>query len=183
MMTPPTAFAATALLLHAHPLHGGMMHNKLLFRIAKVFQRNGHAVLRFNFRGVGRSEGVHDHGRGEQDDVRAGLDHLEQGFAGVPIILGGYSFGALMALRVADTDSRVSSVLALGSPVHFLAPLRRTMPRLFVQGERDAFGDAAAMRGYVGEAPPGTELVIVAEADHFFDGYIEAVERIVADWL
>ncbi|HXV61556.1 MAG TPA: alpha/beta fold hydrolase [Vicinamibacteria bacterium] len=183
LMTPTVSSAAAALLLHAHPLHGGTMHFKLMFRIAKVLQRNGHAVLRFNFRGVGRSQGVHDDGRGEQDDVRAALDHLERAFPAVPVLLGGYSFGAVMALRVSDADFRVGSVLALGSPVAFLDSLRRPMPRLFVQGARDAFGDAAAIQGYVNEAPSGARLVLVPGADHYFDGHIDTVESIVSDWL
>lgn len=159
------------------------MHFKLLFRIAKVLQGKGRAVLRFNFRGVGRSQGVHDQGRGEQDDVRAALDYLERAFPAVPVVLGGYSFGAVMALRVSESDSRVGSVLALGSPVAFLVRLRRPMPRLFVQGARDVFGDAAAIRSYVDDAPSGARLVLVPEADHSFDGHIDTVESIVSDWL
>ncbi|HSF19609.1 MAG TPA: alpha/beta fold hydrolase [Vicinamibacteria bacterium] len=183
LMTPSAAPAAAALLLHAHPLHGGTMHFKLLFRIAKVLQGKGRAVLRFNFRGVGRSQGVHDQGRGEQDDVRAAIDYLERAFPAVPVVLGGYSFGAVMALRVSDSDSRVGSVLALGSPVASLDRLRRPMPRLFVQGARDVFGDAAAIRSYVDDAPSGARLVLVPEADHYFDGHIDTVESIVSDWL
>lgn len=184
LMTPANAPAAAAVLCHAHPLHGGVMHFKLLFRVAKVLQARGHAVLRFNFRGVGRSEGAHDEGRGERDDVRAALDELDRRFEGLPVLLGGFSFGAAMALRVSDVDPRPSRVLAMGAPVDYLRPLKRDVPRLFVQGARDRFGPEAAIRAYVDRDVPGeAELVVVPDADHFFTGRIDAVERAVEAWL
>ena len=97
LMNPDGPPPPAAVLCHAHPLHGGVMHFKVLFRAAKALQAHGVAVLRFNFRGVGRSEGTHDEGRGEQDDVRAALDEMARRFPGLPIVLGGFSFGSTMA--------------------------------------------------------------------------------------
>src|SRR2546427_9126100 len=99
LMYPEVPPQAVAVVCHAHPLQGGIMHFKVVFRAAKALQHEGVAALRFNFRGVGRSEGVHDRGRGEQDDVRSALDEAEQRFPGLPLLLGGFSFGSSMPLR------------------------------------------------------------------------------------
>ena len=111
---PPVA---AAVVCHAHPLHGGMMHFKVVYRAAKALQSAGLAVLRFNFRGVGRSEGAHDHGTGEQEDARAALFEMQGRFPGLPLVLGGFSFGSAVALGVAARDARVRAVFALGYPL------------------------------------------------------------------
>lgn len=177
---------AAAVVCHAHPLHGGMMHFKAVFRAAKALQSAGLAALRFNFRGVGRSEGVHDDGEGEQDDARAALSELERRFPGLPLVIGGFSFGAVVALRVATRDSRVRAVFALGFPlVRFgdAATLQApTQPRLFVQGEQDQFGAGEALRALVEPLPGSREMVVVPGANHFFDGQLDALQGAVADW-
>lgn len=186
-MTPAAEPVATALLCHAHPLHGGMMHFKLLFQIAKAFQEAGFAVLRFNFRGVGRSEGRHDHGIGEQDDVRAALGKLKELYPLSPLVLGGYSFGSVMALRVGPSDGRVAALLAVGFPVDVIdsgvafSPTEK--PKLFVQGDRDEFGSTVSMARFVSEQPEPRQLVIVPEADHFFTGRLDALSEVVSGWL
>src|SRR3954470_5358373 len=123
LMMPEGAPRTAAVLCHAHPLHGGMMHFKVLFRVAKALQEHGAAVLRFNFRGVGRSEGTHDDGRGEQDDVRAALAEMSRRFPSRPVILGGFSFGAVMALHVGVTDTRVRALLSMGLPIAHIPDL------------------------------------------------------------
>jgi pimeloyl-ACP methyl ester carboxylesterase len=117
LMLPEAPPSAAAVVCHAHPLHGGMMHFKVVFRAAKALQSGGLAVLRFNFRGVGRSEGVHDHGTGEQEDARAAMFEMQDRFPGLPLVLGGFSFGSAVALRVAARDARVRAVFALGYPL------------------------------------------------------------------
>ena len=99
--------SVVAVVCHPHPLFGGTMHNKVVYQAAKTLHRRGMAVLRFNFRGVGLSEGAHDKGRGEADDVRAALDYLAAEFPSRPILLAGFSFGAWVGLRVGCEDSRV----------------------------------------------------------------------------
>src|SRR5437773_1958845 len=116
-MYPEGAPVAAGVVCHAHPRRGGMMHFKVVFRAAKALQEQGVAVLRFNFRGVGRSEGTYDEGRGEQDDVRAALQEMERRFPGLPAVLGGFSFGSSMALRVGVADPRPRALFALGFPV------------------------------------------------------------------
>lgn len=186
LMRPEAAPVAAAVVCHAHPLHGGMMHFKVVFRAAKALQQQAVAALRFNFRGVGRSEGTHDEGRGEQDDVRAALDEVGRRFPSLPIVLGGFSFGSSMALRVGVREDRVHALFALGFPVSmipdssFLDPCRK--PRLFVQGERDAFGDGRRIRDLVERLPQPRTLVVVPESDHFFAGHLERLQEVVGSW-
>jgi len=186
LMGPELPPVAAAVVCHAHPLHGGMMHFKVVFRIAKTLQEQGLAVLRFNFRGVGRSEGVHDDGNGEQEDARAALTELERRFPGLPLVLGGFSFGSVVALRVAARDARVRAVFALGFPLVRFGDASvlqgPSQPRLFVQGERDEYGAGETLRALVEPLPPPRELVVVPGASHFFDGQLDAVQDAVSAW-
>jgi hypothetical protein len=186
LMYPHGPPRAAAVVCHAHPLHGGIMHFKVVFRAAKALQSEGVAALRFNFRGVGRSEGRHDEGRGEQDDVRAALDELARRFPEAPLLAGGFSFGSSMALRVGGGDPRVRALFALGFPLTMVADRSFletcTRPRLFVQGENDEFGPAAAIRGFVGALPEPKTLAIVPGADHFFAGHLDEMQEPVRAW-
>jgi alpha/beta superfamily hydrolase len=163
-----------------------MMHFKPVFRAAKALQEAGLAALRFNFRGVGRSEGTHDGGAGEQEDARAGLDEMARRFSDAPLVLGGFSFGSAMALRVAARDPRVRAVLAMGYPLRRggdrapLADVRQ--PRLFVQGDQDEFGPAEEIRAAVEPLPPPRELVVVPDADHYFTGRLDPLHAAILDW-
>jgi alpha/beta superfamily hydrolase len=163
-----------------------MMHFKVVFRAAKALQSAGLAALRFNFRGVGRSEGAHDHGTGEQEDARAALFELERRFPGLPLVLGGFSFGSAVALRVAARDPGVQAVFALGYPVSMAEDRSHLAsisgPRLFVQGENDEFGPGEALRSLVEPLPPPREIVVIPGADHFFDGHLDALQGAVATW-
>lgn len=185
-MRPPRPPVAAAVVCHAHPLHGGMMHFKVVFRAAKALLSEGVTALRFNFRGVGRSEGMHDQGRGEQDDVRAALDEAARRFPGLPLLVGGFSFGASMALRVGRRDDRVRAIFALGFPLtmipdrSFLDGSRK--PRLFVQGENDQFGSRTAIEELVAGLPEPRSLVVVPGADHFFGGRLDELQAAVAGW-
>jgi alpha/beta superfamily hydrolase len=186
LMHPDGPPRAVGVVCHAHPLHGGIMHFKVVFRAARALQSHGVAALRFNFRGVGRSEGTHDHGRGEQDDVRAAIAEMERRFPGLPLVLGGFSFGSAMALHVAAADPRPRAVVAMGFPVAMgydtshLASVR--IPRLFVQGGEDEFGDASRIAALVEPLPEPRHLVVVPGADHFFTGHLDALQHAVAGW-
>jgi uncharacterized protein len=186
LMHPAGPPVAAAVVCHAHPLFGGIMHFKVVFRAAKALQEQGVAALRFNFRGVGRSEGTHDQGVGEQDDVQSALDETSRRFPGLPVVLGGFSFGSVMALRVGTRDPRAAALFALGFPLSsvsdtaFLGGV--TKPRLFVQGEHDQFGPADRLRGVVEALPEPRSFVAVAGTDHFFTGQLEALQQIVSDW-
>jgi hypothetical protein len=187
LMRPEGEPQAAGVVCHADPKQGGIMHYKVVFRAAKALQHHGVAALRFNFRGVGRSEGTHDQGRGEQDDVRAALDELERRHPGLPLLAGGFSFGSVMALRVGVSDPRVRALFVLGLPLSrvsdtsFLDDCRK--PRLFVQGERDAFGDGERVRSLVERLPQPRQLEIVPESDHFFTGHLDKLQETVASWI
>ena len=186
LMAPEGPPRAAAVVCHAHPLHGGVMHFKLVFRAAKALQHAGLAVLRFNFRGVGGSQGSHDHGRGEQDDVRAALTAMRTRFPALPLLLGGFSFGSAMSVLVAKDEPDVRALLVMGFPVALGygsdALPRCRMPRLFVQGGRDEFGDADAIRRLVDPLPEPKQLRVIEGADHFFTGQLEALHDTIRNW-
>ncbi len=176
------------LVCHPHPLGGGTMHNKVVYHAMKAFQGLGLPVLRFNFRGTGLSEGNHDRGHGEQDDVRAALDWLEREF-GLPLLFAGFSFGSYVGMRVCCGDARVKGLVALGLPVHaegrdyhygYLASCGK--PKLFCSGTRDQYGPKAKVEAEVAAAAPPKELVWVEGADHFFVGKLDQVQRAIQDW-
>ncbi|HEY3120107.1 MAG TPA: alpha/beta fold hydrolase [Vicinamibacteria bacterium] len=186
LMWPDRPPEAAAVVCHAHPLHGGVMHFKPVFRTARALQLANVAALRFNFRGVGRSEGLHDQGRGEQEDVRAALAEVARRVEGVPLLVGGFSFGSVMALRVAARDSEVQSAFALGFPaamvqdLDFLQEVR--VCRLFVQGEHDEFAPATRIRELVEMMPQPHRLVIVPGSDHYFAGKLDVLQSAVQAW-
>ena len=169
---------AAAVFCHPHPLHGGTMHNKVVYRAAKEAVSAGVAVFRFNFRGVGRSQGVHDGGRGEREDLAVILEEMALQYPHLPLMVGGYSFGASVGLRVAMETSRVAAAvgsgLAVGSDAFdFLQGDER--PLLLVQGDADAFGSEVAVRELARRLGTHVRLEVIPGADHFFEGAMEAV--------
>lgn len=175
-----------ALVCHPHPLFGGTMHNKVVFQAAKALDSTGIAVLRFNFRGAGLSEGSHADGQGELDDVRAALSFLADEFPETPLLLVGFSFGSWVGLRVGCEDLRVEKLIAIGAPVDnsdFSYLRRCEKPKLFVHGSNDEFGGVEKLRELVGSLPGKNELVVVDGVDHFFAGKIEELGRAIKHWL
>ncbi|MCL4523763.1 MAG: alpha/beta hydrolase [Acidobacteria bacterium] len=175
-----------AVVCHPHPLFGGTLHNKVAYQVAKSLHRLGLPVLRFNFRGAGMSEGKHDSGRGEQDDVRAAIDFLAETFSSAAIVLAGFSFGAWVGLRVGCGDTRVTELMGLGLPadnsdLSFLRVCRK--PKLFVQGAQDQYGSLENVQKLVATLPEPTRLVMVEGADHFFAGNLEQVGSAVSGWM
>jgi uncharacterized protein len=178
------------LVCHPHPLFGGTMHNKVVFHAMKALNSFGFPVLRFNFRGAGLSEGEHDHGHGEQDDVRAALDWLDQEFH-LPLIFAGFSFGAAIGLRVACADERVTATIGLGTPVNpvddrtydfeFLRTCLK--PKLFISGSRDQFGGRGKLESLVSGLPEPKKLVIIESADHFFEGRLKEMREAIESWV
>lgn len=177
-----------ALVLHPHPLGGGTMHNKVVFRAASALNDAGLITLRINFRGVGQSSGEHDEGRGEREDVRAGLEYLVENFPEKPITLCGFSFGARVGLEVGVSDDRVVNLISIGTPVNkydfgFLEACRK--PILFVHGERDEFGDLNRLRSLVDEIKKTNstvELHIIKDCGHFFESHLDELKRVITDW-
>lgn len=184
--SPRPAPPLAALVCHPHPLYGGTLHNKVVFQAAKTLHRFGIPVLRFNFRGAGLSEGTHDDGRGERDDVRTALDFLAREFPGLPILLAGFSFGACVGLRVGCEDARVTELVGLGPPVNTtsLDYLREcAKPKLFIQGGNDQYGAREEVEALVAEVPEPKRLVIIKGADHFFAGKLSEVDAALRGWM
>ena len=160
-----------AVVCHPHPQFGGTMHNKVVFRLAAALVEHGIPALRFNFRGVGRSTGAYDEGRGEADDVRAALAALAARYPGVPLLLAGFSFGAWVGLPVGCADARVTHLIAAGAPVSLLQADELAdcvKPKLIVQGEHDQYGPRPALEAWFARLPEPKRLTIVPGADHFF---------------
>ncbi len=171
---PPFA----ALVAHPHPLGGGTMHNKVVYHTAKALSSFGLPVLRFNFRGTGLSEGAHDDGRGEVEDVRAALDGLTALYPGKPILFAGFSFGSNVGLRACCGDPRIAGLIGIGLPVRaagrdyhyeFLQGCG-SVPKLFVSGDTDEFSPQGTLEAFLVTAPEPKELIWIAGADHFFAG-------------
>lgn len=180
--------AGVALVLHPHPLGGGTMHNKVVFRAAAGLNDAGLTTLRINFRGVGQSSGKHDEGHGEAEDVRAGLDYLEQTFPNQPITLCGFSFGARVGLEVGLSEQRVRNLISIGTPVDkydfgFLEACQK--PILFVHGDRDEFGSLQQLQNLVNKIKQhnrNVELEIVKDSGHFFEGHLDQLKRAITEW-
>ena len=174
---------------HPHPLFGGTMHNKVVYHAMKTFQGFGLPVLRFNFRGAGLSEGTHDNGHGERDDLRAALDWMQQEYSR-PLLFAGFSFGSSVGMRVCCGDSRVRGMAALGLPVsaggreyHYSFLANCTQPKMFISGTADQYGPRAAVEAVVASASPPAKLVWVENADHFFAGKLEQMQLALRDWV
>jgi alpha/beta superfamily hydrolase len=177
-----------ALVLHPHPLGGGTMHNKVVFRAASALSDAGLVTLRVNFRGVGGSTGTHDEGRGEIEDVRAALDYLTEYYVGEPITLAGFSFGSRVGMEVGIADERVRDLISIGTPVDkydftFLTSCRK--PILFVHGDRDEFGHVDKLLALVDSIPTEAKprVEIIADADHFFEGHLDKLKRAITEWI
>ncbi|MGH9903568.1 MAG: alpha/beta hydrolase [Pyrinomonadaceae bacterium] len=187
-----TPARGAALVLHPHPLHGGTMHNKVVFRAARALNDAGLVSLRVNFRGVGQSTGEHDEARGERDDARAALDYLAEKYPALPLVLAGFSFGARVGLELGVGDERVNYLIGIGTPVSmpergydfsFLRECRK--PLLLVHGERDEFGDAVKLRALAAELPPASRVrvEVIPGAGHFFDEHLDEMRRVISEWM
>jgi len=187
---PNARFAA--LVCHPHPIGGGSMHNKVVYHAMKAMNAPlwglGWPVLRFNFRGVGLSEGDHD-GASETGDVNSAADWLENEYK-LPIVAVGFSFGAAMALKACCSQTTVAAVVALGLPTYadgrdcrysFLQDC--TVPKLFLSGDRDQFAPPAHLAQVAESASEPKQLVLLPRADHFFTGELEPMQSALTGWL
>lgn len=184
----PTLRAAVVF-AHPHPQYGGTMHTKIVYQTAKALSRIGCAVLRFNFRGAGRSDGRFSDGPGEMDDFRAALDVMAGRYPSARLWAGGFSFGSWIALSCGAADPRVTTLLGIGLPVaryDFSAVRDSTKPKFFVHGERDEICPLRQVREFYGRCAEPKELVVIDGADHLFDGKVieaaEAIEDLLGDW-
>ena len=176
--------AGIAVICHPHPLGGGTLHNKVVFRAARGLENANIATLRFNFRGVGASSGKHDEGEGEQDDVMAAIEWAKKKHPGKKLIVGGFSFGAWVASRVACEMPEVDAMFLIGTPVnkYDFGHLRSCeKPILFLHGTQDEHGDVEKLEK-LAQQVRNAETVIVTGADHFFSKQLDAVDETVRAW-
>lgn len=187
LWTPPDGVAprAAAVVCHPHPVHGGTMNNNVVFRTARGLQHAGLAVLRFNFRGAGASEGVHDGEGAEEEDVRAALDHLEREFPGLPLWGAGFSFGSRTVGSLARREPRIQRVLLVALPTRafdctFVREVRQ--PTYVLLAEHDEFGTPADFAERIGRLGNHVEIDVIEGVDHFFRGKTPELERRVRAW-
>ncbi len=173
-----------AVVCHPHPLGGGSLHNKVVFRAARGLEAANVATLRFNFRGVGASAGVHDEGDGEQDDFNAALNWLLKKHPRKIVFAGGFSFGSWVASRAGCERPEVDALFLIGTPVNkydFGYLHHCDKPMLILHGTQDEHGDVNKVE-QLGQHVRNAETVIVTGADHFFSKQIEAVEETLRTW-
>jgi len=181
-----------AVVCHPHPLYQGTMHNKVVYQTAKALDSLGVPVLRFNFRGVGASEGIYDRGSGEEEDVRAALDYQASQFPGVPLLVAGFSFGAWVGLRRGCLDPRVAELIGLGLPIDdrklgfgYLSTCGK--PKLLIQGENDQYADKSHFESFVQtfavQAARETQVIFIPSADHFFTGHLDEMTDVLRRWM
>jgi len=171
---------AAVVFAHPHPQQGGTMHTKAVFQGAKGLVRVGCSVLRFNFRGVGGSSGVFDHGRGERDDFRAALDFMHARYPTAPLWAAGFSFGAWIALEAGAADPRVSVLMGVAPPVTregytFESVLTSTKPKFLVQGDLDELCPIQDLWAFYAKLQEPKEIVTIDGANHLFVGKAEEV--------
>ena len=179
---------AAAVFAHPLPTHGGTMHTKAVFQGTKGLVRAGCAVLRFNFRGVGQSDGKFDAGAGEMGDFTAALDYMAAKYPKLPLWAAGFSFGAWIALETGAVDPRVRALIGIAPPVtkmgyDFTSTRVSTKPKFFVQGESDDICPLQDMWKFYGALPEPKELVVIDMADHLFDGHTTEVGEALEDLL
>jgi len=172
-----------ALVCHPHPQHGGTMHNKVVYRIARGLRTAGAVVLRFNYRGVNLSEGEYAHGEGELEDARAALAYLRERYPGLPLTLTGFSFGSRIVLRLGCEGIGARRVIAVGFPTtykdrSFLHAC--SVPKIFVQSTHDQYGPASELEPLVASLAEPKKLVLVDAEDHFFAGALSELESTIA---
>jgi alpha/beta superfamily hydrolase len=181
------AVKGAALVCHPHPLGGGTMHNKVVYRAASGLLDAGLITLRFNFRGVGASTGAHDDGDGERQDVKDTLDYLALNYPNQPLTLAGFSFGSRVGTEVALDDARIVRLISIGTPVDkydfsFLKRCRK--PILFVHGDSDEFGSIENLNALVAQVAENTDtkLIVFENCGHFFDNHLEQLKNAIHDW-
>lgn len=167
---------------HPHPQHGGTMHNKVVYRLARGLRKSGCIALRFNYRGVNLSEGMYDGGFGEAEDARTALNEIRQRYAGLPVLIAGFSFGARVALRVASQEADIRRVIAAGFPTkvadrQFVYEVR--VPKYFVQSTNDEFGPREEFNEFFRSVPEPKHLDWVEAEDHFFRDGLDAFEAVI----
>jgi alpha/beta superfamily hydrolase len=183
---PEGATRGAAVVCHPHPLYGGTMDNRVVFRVGKAIVDSGLAALRFNFRGIGASTGSYDQGTGEKADVSAALDWLQRKYHDLPLVVAGFSFGAWVGLQVGAADPRVTALVGLGLPLSaysFDFLVENAKPSLYVVGTRDEYCPGPDLERLARRLPPSSKVHRIEGADHFFIERLDEMQRVIAEFL
>jgi alpha/beta superfamily hydrolase len=180
---PDTAPRGIALVAHPHPLYGGTMDNKVAQTLARAFVALGYATVRMNFRGVGRSEGVHDHGKGETDDMALLLKHMQQQYPGLPVALSGFSFGtfvqAQLQQRLIAQGTPAERLVLVGSAAGKWAMPEIPANTILIHGELD---ETIPLKDVLDWArPQDIPVIVIPGADHFFHRKLQHIKNFVID--
>lgn len=180
---PPEGSDAMALVCHPHPQHEGTMHNKVAYTLARSFYRLGAVAVRFNFRGVGRSQGAYADGEGETEDALAAGAWMRRRWPASRLYLAGFSFGAGIALRCASQLSP-HGLVTVAPPVPRIGPFEPPRCRwLVVQGEADEIVDPQAVRAWAEAVEPRPDLAAFPDTGHFFHGQLGALRQVVTEFF
>ena len=168
------------LVCHPHPQHGGTMHNKVVYRMARGLRKSGCVVLRFNFRGVNLSEGEYGHGFGEVEDAHTCLEWLRSRYPGLPYSLAGFSFGSRIILRLGCASGDALRLIAVGFPTvytdrTFVESCQRL--KIFIHSTHDQYGPRPELEALFEKLPEPKRLIWVAADDHFFRNALDEFER------
>ena len=169
-------------LCHPHPLFGGTMHNKVVYRMARALRRSGSVVLRFNFRGVGRSQGEHAEGVGEIEDARAAVEWLRGRYSGLPCSLAGFSFGSRVILELGCALGDAARLVAVGFPTSageapYLASCQ--VPKFFITSTADQYAPRQEMEMLYAKIASPKQMIWIEAEDHFFGGALDRLEEVV----
>jgi len=170
---------------HPHPQYGGTMTNKVVHTLAKAFNELGAGAVRFNYRGVGASDGTYDDGNGETLDALAAIGWVKRRWPAAQLWLGGFSFGGAIAIRAAaQADAR--RLVTVAPAIRLVAVDVAARPRaswLVVQGDRDELVDAAHVQQWAASLQPPPELAMLPGVDHFFHGRLNDLREVVLRWV
>jgi hypothetical protein len=183
---PPGGPRAAVVFAHPLPTEGGTMHTKVVFQSAKALARIGCIVLRFNFRGVGRSTGKWDEGPGEIDDFRAAVDFVAGRHPDLDIWAAGFSFGSYVAMTAGADDNRICALIGVAPPVdryEFTTVKASTKPKFIIHGERDELISIRQVREFYAQLQEPKELVEIDRANHLFEGQASEVGDALEDLL
>ncbi len=188
LLANPGGGAPAAVVCHPHPMYGGSMHNNVVEAILEAMWQSGYATLRFNFRGVGGSEGEHDGGPGEVEDAVAAMTFLlaQRGVRKENAAMTGYSFGAMVAVSAGYERVEISRIVAVALPLAMAdarIPDGASKPVLLVSGDRDSYSPVAGLQALTSKIGGSARLEIVAGTDHFFGGREAELSRVIADAL
>ena len=183
---PKEELRGAVVVCHPHPVYGGTMDNRVVYRAAKAAAEAGFAALRFNFRGAGRSTGQFDQGVGEKEDAKAAIRWLGDRYPALDLAMMGYSFGAWVGLEAAHAVPRIKALVGLGLPLNMYSfdfLFSNPKPAMYIVGTRDEFCSKENLDRFAGRIPATASLHRIEGSDHFFTGHVQVVQGLVNEFF